>query len=126
MLIIEFVVIIESLTPAEAAVQEDMNVDERIVDVISDSCHLPIESVIMINNLEREIFEKLADHERRVWGELEPQALSKYKLQQDELTKLYGSLQSLKTKIEEERNTQERILRDMREALLGPNGSKLY
>ena len=80
----------------------------------------------MIKNLEREIFEKFADHERRIWGELEPAALTKYKMQQDELSKLNTSLHSLKSKIDEERGTQEKILRDMREALLAPSGSKLY
>ena len=66
-----------------------MNEDERVVEVISDCHNLPAESVAMIKNLEREIFEKFADHERRIWGELEPNALSKYKLQQDELTKIH-------------------------------------
>jgi hypothetical protein len=80
----------------------------------------------MIKNLEREIFEKFADHERRIWGELEPNALSKYKVQQDELSKLHNSLHSLKLKIEEERTTQEKILRDMRDSLIGPGGTKLY
>ena len=81
-----------------------MNEDERIIDVISDSHNLPAESLAMIKNLEREIFEKFADHERRVWGELEPSALSKYKMQQDELTKLHDSLQSIKLKIDQERS----------------------
>ena len=103
-----------------------MDEDERIIDVISDSQNLPAESVAMIKNLEREIFEKFADHERRVWGELEPNALSKYKVQQDEMTKLHSSLQSLKLKIDEERSIQEKILADMRQALIGTGGPKLY
>mmetsp|Transcript_25217 Transcript_25217/g.22351 ORF Transcript_25217/g.22351 Transcript_25217/m.22351 type:complete len:108 (+) Transcript_25217:454-777(+) len=105
---------------------KEMDEDERVIDVISDSHNLPAESVAMIKNLEREIFEKFADHERRVWGELEPNALSKYKMQQDELTKLHGSLQGLKIKIEEERTVQDKILNDMREALIGTGGPKLY
>lgn len=95
-------------------VYEDINEDQIVNDAILDSHHLPAESVAMIKNLEREIFEKFADHERRLWGELEPNALAKYKIQQDELTKLHGSLQSLKMKIEEERSVQESILRDMK------------
>jgi hypothetical protein len=87
---------------------------------------LPAESIALIKNLEREIFEKFADHERRVWGELEPNSLSKYKMQQDELTKLHSSLQSLKLKIEDERSIQEKVLKDMREALIGSTGSKPY
>lgn len=103
-----------------------MNEDERLVEVISDCYNMPTESVAMIKNLEREIFEKFADNERRVWGELEPAALSKYKMQQDELSKLHSTMESLKSKIEDERNTQEKILREMREALIGTNGSSMY
>ena len=125
-LVVEFVLIISWLSAADSIIYQEMNEDERVVEVISDCHNLPAESVAMIKNLEREIFEKFADHERRIWGELEPNALSKYKIQQDELTKLHSSLQNLKTKIDDERNTQERILREMRETLIGPGGTKLY
>lgn len=111
------------MTNNDANVMISMSEDERIIDLISNSHNLPAESLAMIINLEREIFEKFADHERRVWGELDPNSLSKYKLQQDELAKLHYSLQSLKLKIENERSTQEKILKDMREALIGHSSS---
>lgn len=125
-LVIEFVMVVTCLNSSDITILNEMNEDERIIDVISDTHNLPAESIAMIKNLEREIFEKFADHERRVWGELEPNSLSKHKNHQDELSKLHGSLQTLKLKIEEERGTQEKILVDMREALIGVGGPKLY
>lgn len=110
------------MTNNDANVMSEMNEDERIIDLISNSHNLPAESIAMIKNLEREIFEKFADHERRLWGELDPNSLSKYKMQRDELTKLHNSLQSLKLKIEDERSTQEKVLKDIREALIGHSG----
>ena len=123
---IEFVLVINWISTSDSLVFQNMNEDERLVEVISNWYNLPAESVAMIKNLEREIFEKFADNERRVWGELEPNALSKYKSQQDELSKLHSTMENLKSKIEEERNTQEKILREMREALIGPSGSSIY
>lgn len=110
------------MTNNDANLMSEMNEDERIIDLISNSHNLPAESIAMIKNLEREIFEKFADHERRLWGELDPNSLSKYKMQRDELTKLHNSLQSLKLKIEDERSTQEKVLKDIREALIGHSG----
>lgn len=58
----------------------------------------------MLSSIERELFEKYADNERWVWGELDPTTLTKYKLQQDELQKLHQNLEMIKVKIEEEWN----------------------
>jgi hypothetical protein len=62
-----------------------MNIDERMAELISDSYSLPKQAVDMMAQVERDLFERFADNERRVWGELEPQTLNKYKNQQDEL-----------------------------------------
>jgi hypothetical protein len=58
-----------------------VNIDERIVEMLSNSYSLPSQAMEQLSLLEREMFEKFADNERRVWGELDPLTLQKYKQQ---------------------------------------------
>ena len=116
----EFVLIVVQRSPDTQKML--INIDERIGELISDAYSLPPKAANMMAEIERDLFEKFADNERRVWGELDPNTLTKYKSQQEELSKLHSNLEQLKAKIEEERGTQERLLREMRASLMEGTG----
>lgn len=75
-LVPEFAIVISKC----ATPYHSLNLDERLFELIGDAYSLPKEAIDSISQIERDLFDKFADHERRVWGELDPNALTKYKI----------------------------------------------
>ena len=68
----------------------------------------------MLSQLEQEAYEKYTEHQRRLWGELDPVTLERVQDQDTETKSLLDMIDSLKTQIDTERQTQQKLLQELR------------
>ena len=86
-------------------------VDNRLMAFLSEPAEGNFDN---LKSIEKEAFLKYNDHLKRIWGEFEPVSHEKIKQQDEEINSLIVLTESLKSQIEAEKNSQGKLLQEMR------------
>jgi len=117
-LLVEFIVAVQV---TDARWEESMRrvADDRLLTLLNETTVLLSQAVHgddidILSQLEQEAFDKYTEHQRRLWGELDPVVLERVQEQDTETKSLLDMIDSLKTQVDTERQTQQKLLQELR------------
>ena len=76
-----------------------------------------------LDQFEMRAYQAYLEAEKRIWGEIDGQQVLLYQSQLSEMSKLREEAHQLQSMIEQERATQEKVMQDLRNALLDTNSA---
>eukprot|EP00357_Protocruzia_adherens_P026154 CAMPEP_0114988892 /NCGR_PEP_ID=MMETSP0216-20121206/9876_1 /TAXON_ID=223996 /ORGANISM="Protocruzia adherens, Strain Boccale" /LENGTH=644 /DNA_ID=CAMNT_0002351773 /DNA_START=241 /DNA_END=2175 /DNA_ORIENTATION=+ len=121
-MICEYICLITIAPSYDSVTKHDLLVDERVFNIISNPLTIPTKKLADLKDLEKDAWNKYEEHQKRLWGELEPESLSKFKSQEEEIKNLMDMVYSIQDQIQNENNTQDQLLKELRLSVIDSEG----